>query len=56
MEFGMKRVVASVQVVAILNRIYNGSPVSIASMKATCTMRFLTPDIRSNTFLQSGNV
>ncbi|WP_176492172.1 RrF2 family transcriptional regulator, partial [Citrobacter freundii] len=30
MEFGMKRVVASVQVVAILNRIYNGSPVSIA--------------------------
>lgn len=29
MEFGMKRVVASVQVVAILNRIYNGSPVSI---------------------------
>lgn len=32
MEFGMKRVVASVQVVAILNRIYNGSPVSIASI------------------------
>lgn len=30
MEFGMKRVVASVQVVAILHRIYNGSPVSIA--------------------------
>ncbi|MDM3102012.1 Rrf2 family transcriptional regulator [Citrobacter freundii] len=32
MEFGMKRVVASVQVVAILNRIYNGSPVSVASI------------------------
>ncbi len=28
----MKRVVASVQVVAILNRIYNGSPDSIASI------------------------
>lgn len=32
MEFGMKRVVASVQVVAILNRIYNSSPVSVASI------------------------
>lgn len=32
MEFGMKRVVASVQVVAILNRVYNGSPVSVASI------------------------
>ncbi|MDM3003290.1 Rrf2 family transcriptional regulator [Citrobacter sp. CK188] len=32
MEFGMKRVVASVQAVAILKRIYNGKPVTIASI------------------------
>lgn len=39
MEFGMKRVVASVQAVAILNRIYNGSPVSIAQgIKAVCVL------------------
>ncbi|MEC3931603.1 MULTISPECIES: RrF2 family transcriptional regulator [Citrobacter] len=32
MEFGMKRVVASVQTVAILNRMYCGNPVSVASI------------------------
>jgi len=30
MEFGMKRVVASVQTVAVLNRMYCGKPVSVA--------------------------
>lgn len=32
MEFGMKRVVASVQAIAILNKIYGGKPVSIAAI------------------------
>lgn len=32
MEFGMKRVVASVQTVAILNRMYYGKAVSVASI------------------------
>lgn len=32
MEFGMKRVVASVQTVAILNRMYCGKAVSVASI------------------------
>lgn len=32
MEFGMKRVMASVQVVATLNRIYAGVPVSVTEL------------------------
>ncbi len=32
MEFGMKRVMASVQVVATLNRIYSGTPVPLAEL------------------------
>lgn len=30
MEFGMKRVVASVQAVAVLSRVYDGSPVALS--------------------------
>lgn len=32
MEFGMKRVMASVQAVAVLTEIYGGAPVSIATI------------------------
>ena len=32
MEFGMKRVLASVQAVATLNKLYNGSPVSLTAI------------------------
>lgn len=32
MEFGMKRVMASVQAVAVLNRIYDGAPVSLTTL------------------------
>jgi len=32
MEFGMKRVMASVQAVAVLERIYRGTPVPLATL------------------------
>lgn len=32
MEFGMQRVIASVQAVAVLNKIYTGSPVALSSL------------------------
>jgi hypothetical protein len=32
MEFGMKRVMASVQAIAVLDTIYNGAPVPLAAV------------------------
>ncbi len=32
MEFGMKRVMASVQAIAVLDRIYGGTPVSLTTL------------------------
>jgi hypothetical protein len=49
MEFGMKRVMASVQAVAVLTEIYGGAPVSIAtiSKKSKLSISYLEQIFRS---------
>lgn len=49
MEFGMKRVLASVQAAATLNKLYDGSPVSLtASVKSqSCLLHTLSRSSKS---------
>lgn len=49
MEFGMKRVLASVQAAATLNKLYNGSPVSLTaiSKESKCRLHTLSRSSKS---------